>query len=230
MGYAILSITINQKYILFFRSIFLYFAIISGNNLKQNWSVDKLLHTEKELVRKLKEGDSFAFEVLFYKYRNKIKGFAKKMVPSQIDPEEIVQEVFVRVWLKKETIDPDKDFQSYLFSIAKHLILDYLKSAVNRKLYFVGEHFQQDLLAEDGPDPVIPENAEEKLLGLIKQIPERRREIFCLNRFEGMSYKQIAARLNITENTVDSQIRNALAFLREEFRKIVVLAFLYFFQ
>ena len=192
--------------------------------------MEKLLHTEKELVKKLKEGDSFAFEVLFYKYRNKIKGFALKIVPAQIDPEEIVQEVFVRVWLKKEAIDPEKDFQSYLFSIAKHLVLDHLKSAVNRKLYFVGEHFQQDLLVEDGLEASISEESEVKLQKLINEIPERRREIFRLSRFEGLSYKQIAERLNISENTVDSQIRNALAFLRKEFRKIVVLAFLYFSQ
>lgn len=192
--------------------------------------MEKLLHTEKELVKKLKDGDSFAFEVLFYKYRNKIKGFALKIVPAQIDPEEIVQEVFVRVWLKKEAIDPEKDFQSYLFSIAKHLVLDHLKSAVNRKLYFVGEHFQQDLLEEDGLEASITEETEAKLQKLINEIPERRREIFRLSRFEGLSYKQIAERLNISENTVDSQIRNALAFLRKEFRKIIVLAFLYFFQ
>lgn len=192
--------------------------------------MDKLLHTEKELLKKLKEGDSFAFEVLFYKYRNKVKGFAKKMIPSQIDPEEIVQEVFVKLWLKKEIINPEKDLQSYLFSIAKNLVLDHLKSAVSRKLYFVGEHFQHDLLLEDGLDATILENPEEKLLCLIEQLPERRKEIFCLNRFEGLSYKKIAERLNISENTVDSQIRNALAFLRKEFRKIVVLAFLYFFQ
>jgi RNA polymerase sigma-70 factor, ECF subfamily len=192
--------------------------------------VEKLLHTEKELVKKLKEGDSFAFEVLFYKYRNKIKGFALKIVPAQIDPEEIVQEVFVRVWLKKEAIDPEKDFQSYLFSIAKNLVLDHLKSAVNRKLYFVGEHFQKDLVEEEGMEVSQSEETEDKLQKLINEIPERRREIFRLSRFEGLSYKQIAERLNISENTVDSQIRNALAFLRKEFRKIVVLAFLYFFQ
>ena len=192
--------------------------------------MEKLLHTEKELVKKLKEGDSFAFEVLFYKYRNKIKGFALKIVPAQIDPEEIVQEVFVRVWLKKDAIDQEKDFQSYLFSIAKHLVLDHLKSAVNRKVYFVGEHFQQDLAEEEGMEDSLSEETEVKLQKLINEIPERRREIFRLSRFEGLTYKQIADRLNISENTVDSQIRNALAFLRKEFRKIVVLAFLYFFQ
>jgi RNA polymerase sigma-70 factor (ECF subfamily) len=192
--------------------------------------LEKFLHTEKELIEKLHLGDSFAFEVLFYKYRNKVKGFARSMIPTQIDPEEIVQEVFVRVWLKREAINPEKDFQSYLFSIAKNLILDHLKSAVNRRLYFVEEHFQQDLLIEDGTDVTISEDVEAKLLKLIEQLPERRRKIFSLSRFEGMSYKQIAERLNISENTVDSQIRNALAFLRKEFRKIATLAFLYFFQ
>jgi len=192
--------------------------------------VDKLLHTEKELVKKLKEGDSFAFEVLFYKYRNKVKGFATKMVPSQIDPEETVQEVFIKLWLKKEMIDPEKDFQSYLFSIAKNLILDHLKSAVNRKLYFVDEHFQQDILSDESLDGTVPVDFEEQILSLIEQIPERRREIFRLSRFEGMTYKQIAERLNITENTVDSQIRNALAFLRKEFRKFVILFFLLFLK
>lgn len=190
----------------------------------------KLLHSEKELVKKLSEGDSFAFEVLFYKYRNKVKGFAVKMVPAQVDPEEIVQEVFVKLWLKKEAINPEKEFQSYLFSMAKNLILDHLKSAVNRKLYFVGEHFQQDLLFDEGPENQVREKMEEKLQQLISEIPERRREIFRLSRFEGLSYKQIAERLNISENTVDSQIRNALAFLRKELRIIVALAFLFFFQ
>lgn len=187
--------------------------------------MDKILHTEKDLVKKLSEGDSFAFEVLFYKYRNKVKGFAFKMVPPQVDPEEIVQEVFVKLWIKKEIVDPEKDFQSFLFSIAKNLILDHLKSAVNRKLYFTGEYFQQDLMSEDTAEGDLTEDAEDQLRRLIEQIPERRREIFCLSRFEGLTYKQIADRLKISENTVDSQIRNALAFLRNHFRKIILLLF-----
>jgi RNA polymerase sigma-70 factor (ECF subfamily) len=192
--------------------------------------LEKLLHTEKELVEKLKGGDTFAFEVLFYKYRNKIKGFATRIVPTQIDPEEIVQEVFVKIWLSKELLDPGKNFQSYLFSIAKNLVLDHLKSAVNRRLYFVETHFQQDLLPDEETDVTHPEELEQQIMGLLKQIPERRREIFCLSRFDGLSYKQIAEKLGISENTVDSQIRNALSFLRKEFRKMAILFFLYFFH
>mgnify|MGYP001202679268 CR=1 FL=1 len=192
--------------------------------------MEKLLHTEKELIEKLKNGDSFAFEVLFYKYRNKVKGFAMRMIPTQIDPEEVVQEVFVKVWLKREYIDSDREFQTYLFSITKNLVLDHLKSAVNRRLYFVEEHFQQDIIADCHADTHVSDDVEEKLLNLIDQIPERRREIFCLSRFNGLSYKEIAQQLNITENTVDSQIRNALAFLRKEFRKMVILLFLFLFN
>jgi RNA polymerase sigma-70 factor, ECF subfamily len=191
-------------------------------------AVGQYLHTERELVEKLRGGDPLAFEVLFYKYRNKVKGFAKKMIPTHIDPEEIVQEVFVRVWIKKETIIPDKNFQSYIFSIAKHLILDQIKSAVNRRLYFVEEQFQQDIMDEEGSEiSAVPQDSEEKLHKLIQQLPDRRREIFTLSRFEGLSYKQIAERLNITENTVDSQIRNALAFIRKEFHKALLILLLY---
>lgn len=190
--------------------------------------MEKFLHTEKELIKKLQEGDPFAFEVLFYKYRNKVKGFALKMVPTQLDPEEIVQEVFVKLWLKRDMVNPEKDFQSFLFSVAKNLILDHLKSAVNKRLYFTGEFFQQDFMMDDAADQQGRELAEARLYQLIEQIPERRREIFCLSRFEGLSYKQIAGRLKISENTVDSQIRNALAFLRDHYSKMTLLLFCWF--
>ena len=192
--------------------------------------MERLIHTEKELLEKLHRGDSFAFEVLFYKYRGKIKGFATRLIPSQIDPEEIVQEVFVKVWLNKEQIDPERNFQSYLFSIARNLILDHLKSAVNRKLYFVGEHFQQDFITEEEVEIRYSADTEEQLLSLIQQIPTRRQEIFCLSRFNGLTYKQIAEKLNITENTVDSQIRNALTFLRKEFQKLTFSILLFLFH
>lgn len=191
--------------------------------------MEKLLHTEKELAQKLKAGDSFAFEVIFYKYRDKVKGYACRMVPSQLDPEEIVQEAFVRLWQKRDTINPGKDIQAFLFAIAKNLVLDHLKSAVNRRIYFTGEYFQKDLLSEDQPEAISPAEAEKTLHTLIARIPERRREIFCLSRFEGMSYKQIANKLRISENTVDSQIRHALDFLRAEYRKISAMSVLWYF-
>ena len=180
--------------------------------------MEKLLHTDKELANKLKDCDYLAFEMLFYKYRNKVKGFVIKFSPSRIDSEEIVQEVFLKVWIKRQSINPEKDFQAYLFSIAKNLVLDQLKSAVNQRLYFADDLFQKDMLIDEEPDNDRMIEHEDQLLKLLEQIPERRREIFRLNKFQGLSYKQIAKQLNISENTVDSQIRNALEYLRKEFK------------
>lgn len=188
------------------------------------------LHTDQELATKLKGGDSIAFELLFYKYKNKVKGFVCKLAPTRIAADEIVQEVFVRVWINKKRINPDKEFQSYLFTIAKNLVLDQLKSAVNRRLYFVDDMFQKDLLIDDVSEESFAIEHEERLMKLLEQIPERRREIFCLNKFEGLSYKQIALRLNISENTVDSQIRNALDYIRKEFKTRMMLLFFRFFK
>ncbi len=192
--------------------------------------VEKYLHTEKELLQNLSESNTFAFEVLFFKYRNKVKGFTISIIPSYIDPEEIVQEVFVKVWLNRKSINPEKDFKAFLFSITKNLVLDYIKSAVNRRLKFVEEYIQQDMMNVEDNNEKLLENAEEKLHNLIQQIPERRKEIFCLSRFEGLTYRQIAERLNISENTVDSQIRNATAFLKKEFKKLIILGFLLFYK
>jgi RNA polymerase sigma-70 factor (ECF subfamily) len=152
------------------------------------------------------------------------------LAPTRIAADDIVQEVFVRVWINRERINPDKEFQSYLFTIAKNLVLDQLKSAVNRRLYFVDEMFQKDLLIDDVSEESFAIEHEERLMKLLEQIPERRREIFCLNKFEGLSYKQIALRLNISENTVDSQIRNALDYIRKEFKTRMILFFFRFFK
>ena len=192
--------------------------------------MEKFLHTDKDLVNKLKEGDSLAFEILFYKYRNKVNGFTKKFSPSRIDSEEIVQEVFIKVWIKRQSIKTEKDFLSYLFSIAKNLVLDQLKSSVNQRLYFADDLFQKDMLIDEVLDNERMLDNEDRLLQLLEQIPERRREIFRLNKFEGLSYKQIALQLNISENTVDSQIRNALEYLRKEFKTKTMLLFTYFFK
>ncbi|HKJ40573.1 MAG TPA: sigma factor, partial [Sunxiuqinia sp.] len=70
------------------------------------------LYTDQNLAARLKDDDQLAFEVLFYKYKNKLKGFVKKLAPPQVDPEEIVQKVFIKVWIQRARIDAQKSFSS----------------------------------------------------------------------------------------------------------------------
>ncbi len=172
------------------------------------------------MVARLKAGDQFAYEVLFYKYKNRLKGFIISLTPPHIDPDEILQQVFIKIWLQKEKLDQKKSFLSFLFIIAKHEVIDQLRSAVNKKIYLLGNGMLADLNIADqqGNDP--QQEMEQKVDELMKKLPVRRRQIFELSRFEGISYKQIAKQLDISENTVDTQIRKALDFLRNEIKKL----------
>lgn len=185
-------------------------------------------HTDRDLVVRFIAGDQMAFELLFHRYKNKVTGFVLKAAPSQIDPDEVVQNVFIKIWVQREKINPDKSFLSFLFTIARHELVDQLRTAVNRKLYYVGDEVISDLqLSEPSTDPVRIE-LEEKVQRLIGELPERRRKMFELSRYKGMSYKQISDELGVSENTVDTQIRLALKFLREEVLKLRFLLFTLF--
>ena len=186
------------------------------------------LYTDNDLAARLKNNDQLAFEVLFFKYKNKLKGFVVKLAPSQIDPDEIVQTVFIKIWLQRSRIDPQKSFSSFLFTIAKNEVIDHLRSAVNKKIYLVGEGLSEDLNISEESNNEAQLEMEQKVLELIRNLPDRRRQIFELSRYDGLSYKEIAFKLNISENTVDTQIRKALNYLRVEIRKMRILLLVLF--
>lgn len=180
---------------------------------------------EKRLVRKLTEGDQMAFELLFYRYRGKVFNFVKSALPRETDAEGIVHEVFMRIWTGRERIDPEQPFGPYLFRTARNLVIDCLRCAADRLTYLSDDQFTADA-GTDNPGSAVEERLLDEWFGqALNQLPEQRRKIFVLNRLEGLSYKEIAVRLGITENTVDTQIRRALLFFREEIKKLKLFLF-----
>lgn len=179
------------------------------------------LNNESEIVRRLQQGDEVAFEVLFHNYKNRVKGFIHKMLPSNICSDNVVQDVFVRIWINRKKIDSTQCFSTFIFTIAKNIVLDELKAAVNNKIVFTetGKFKEGTILYETSEQT--DEELESILTKLVQKMPERRRQIFSLSRFEGFSYRQIAQKLNISENTVDTQIRKSLQFLRQEIHNIL---------
>lgn len=178
---------------------------------------------EQALVRRLNHGDQTAFELLFYRYRGKVYNFVNASLPRRSDPEEVVQEVFMRIWIGRGNLDPALPFGPYLFRTARNLVVDQLRSRANRMICL-----NEELLPEAFDSDAALRVAEERQLSewfdlKLEQLPEHRRRIFVLSRLEGLSYKEIASRLCITENTVDTQIRRALLFFREEIKKLKFL-------
>lgn len=168
----------------------------------------------------LKQGNTKAFERLFLKYQKKLYHFGYKILKSKEEAENLVQTVFMDIWVNREQINEEKSFSGYVFKIAKNKISNILRKKINEKIYldYITEHDSNN--EELKTDELNSDQSEEIFEKLINSLPERRREIFLLSRDDGLTYKEIALKLNISENTVDTQIRNALDFLREKYNTL----------
>ena len=173
--------------------------------------------SDKALVKALQKGDVKAFNELYYKYHKKIFAFSLKFLKNKADAEDLIQKIFVIIWEKKENLNPEKSFNNYLFIIARNEIYDLLKKKA------LTEYYNDQILSdtEQGEEDIETKKLVEVMYSLIEKMPERRRQIFLMNRDMGLTYKQIAKKLGVTENTVDTQIRNSLNYLRKELPKYI---------
>lgn len=171
-----------------------------------------------------------AFEIIFHRSKRKVMGFLRRVLPQ--DEESILEEIYLKLWAGRKSINADKNFETYLFAIARNMVVDVMRKRFHRQKYLEKLYSQ---LKEEGDDSQDAQQIlqyselERKIYGLIEQLPEQRKIIFKLNRIEGLTYREIASKLDISENTVDSQMRSALAFLRKgmkQFLSILILAYL----
>lgn len=181
------------------------------------------------LILQFKKGDHHSYKVLYEKYATKLFGFSRKYLNSDIESEEIVQEVFIRIWEKKENIDENQSFSSYLFQAAKHKIFNGFRKKVNEQAYL------DFLILSDNSGSSFTEmdveylEIKEKAELAINAMPPKRQEIFRLSREQGLKNKEIAEKLQISIKTVENQMGQALKFLREELSdyQLLILAILF---
>jgi RNA polymerase sigma-70 factor (ECF subfamily) len=167
-------------------------------------------YSERELLQRLVWGDEMAFELLFYRYRGKIGHFVKRSVPVHVDPEEIVHEVFLRVWMNRGKLDVQRPLGPYLFRVARNLIVDLLRENIEQAVYVSDDSLWTDLSVNDTELKLEEKELQRWFQSVLNQLPEKRKGIFMMNRFDGLTYPEIAKKLGISENTVDTQIRRTL--------------------
>lgn len=170
---------------------------------------------EKSLLLLIKQDDKEkAFEELFYRYQDRVYRYALKIVRSREVAEEILQDVFVKIWNYRKQIDENKLFTSLLFRIAKNTILNALK--LQKTHLQLTEDTIDTLICHIGPeDDMIWKQYLNILNQALSTLPDRCREIFQKSRLEGLSYEEIAQELGISKDTVRLQIIKSLKLLRK---------------
>ena len=176
--------------------------------------VNKKIYTDKLLLKRLVSGNEKAFQSLFDIYQKDVFSYSFSLLKSETYADEIVQEVFIKVWLKRNSLDYCLSFKSYLMTITKNMTLNFLKKAANDQKLREAVFYQ----SQKSYNPIYNQ-IREKDLEVIKQtaidlLPPKRKVIFEMARNEGMSYEDISQKLGISRNTVKSQMRKALETIR----------------
>jgi RNA polymerase sigma-70 factor (ECF subfamily) len=178
---------------------------------------------EKKIIEAIRKNDEKAFEELFHRYYSYLCVFASNIIHDDISAEEIVQSFFVKFWEKRNNIHIDTSVRNYLFRSIKNLCLNHIK---HNKIKL--QHAQQTLASTEEQtynDAYVEIDLANKIEESINALPEKRREIFRLNREEGLKYREIAEKMNISIKTVETQMGLAIKTLRDKLKNYYTFIF-----
>ncbi len=157
-----------------------------------------------------------SFKVLFERYYPAVHLFIRQITGNECRAEEITQNVFIRLWLKRDRIDSDRNLRSFLYLLARHEIADYFRSEntyLNRRV--LTEDVRQDgMVQEQVSSSLNVSDIREQVSDAVAKMPAKRQQIFRMSRVEGYSNEEIARRLHISKRTVEGHLNMALKTLR----------------
>lgn len=184
---------------------------------------------EKKLVEQLRAGSKDAYHTLYSEYGPRIHAFALSYLKNNADAEELLQEVFLKIWEMRSSLDTEKNFKSFLFQIGINLIYDFIRRKNIERAYF--DHLGSDLQRQSDStwDEVIYNDMLDNLQKLVNSMPRQRRLIFRMSREEGLSNEEIARKLGLSQRTVESHLYFALAFLKSKLGAGSLPALLFFY-
>jgi RNA polymerase sigma-70 factor (family 1) len=177
-------------------------------------------YNDEILVSQLRNNNTRAFDSLFRKYSDKLYSFSFSLLKNDEDSREIIQEVFLKIWHKRNDIDPSKSFKSFLFTITYNLIMDSLRQRLKEKEYrkFLEYYFEfKEISINSELDYEI---LKREIVNAVEELPYKRKNIFKLSREKEMSYREIAEELGIKIKTVENQINLALKHIRSRISKL----------
>jgi RNA polymerase sigma-70 factor (ECF subfamily) len=182
--------------------------------------------TEIELTTRIKNGDPAAFKELFFSYCQPLIRFAHRFLNDVPQSEDIVQDVFLKIWANRQHLNPQLNIKSYLYVAVKNHALKQLRHQKVR--YKLEEKFQFFPSRTPTPEEIFnTHEIESTVTQAIEELPERCRLIFSMNRFDRLTYSEIAEILDLSVKTIETQMGRALKHLRKRLNHILQLMVLF---
>lgn len=187
------------------------------------------MFNEQQLTNQLIHGDQQAFTLLFRKYYTDLVLFAGTFLPDKNACEDIVQNVFVNIWAKREQLDIKTSLKSFLLRSVSNGCLDEIR---HRKMVYEHEAISlltDDLYNVDTENYVLFSELNNLIRDALDQLPENYKETFELSRIQGIKYRDIAQKLEVSERTVQERIAKTLNLLRKYLKDFLPLILFYIF-
>ena len=183
---------------------------------------------DSKLLAEFKRGDHASFERIFEFYSHSLFQFSFSYLKSKEAAEDVVQEVFLKIWDNRQEIRNDTSFRSYLFTIALNAIRKQFNklSKVNEIKH--GILFELSTQKSDFDDRNDYQELLDTLHKIIGKMPEKRQQVFIKKKLEEKSLKEIADELQIDPKTVEYHITEAMKFLKKEFEKLRIKGMIFF--
>lgn len=169
---------------------------------------------EQELLEKVKQGDHFAFEQIYRKYAHRLTVKLLQLLRDEELAGDVLQDLFLKVWERRQDIDPTQSLGGYLYTIASNMAKNKFANSLHRQIYL-----QSLPNTEEGFDSVSGFVDQKEIQMAIEQalakLPARQREVYSLYKIEGLSYKEIQERVGISKPAVNRLIQEAGKKMRE---------------
>ena len=165
-------------------------------------------------IEKMKAGDRESFNQVFRHYYSPMVRFCIRYVADSDIASEIVQDLFVKLWSNREKITFNTSFESYMLTSVRNSAITY----INKERAHNEAHLRVFSEESDNTDPsetLQSNNLEESYRQILKDMPDKRREVFLASRYDGLKYSEIAEKLGISQKTVEAQMTAAIKQLKD---------------
>lgn len=182
------------------------------------------LKTDERLLELLSDHDDRAFTEIYERYWEQLSLYVLKVTQSSEEASDIVQEIFVSLWKRRNELEIHGPLSAYLIKAARNLSIRYIEKNIRKRNFLstLSSHF----VTEDSSteSKVASHELESVVIKAVDKLPPKMRTVFLLSRGENLSHKEIAKRLGIAERTVKKQVGNALKVIRTQMHLVLIMA------
>jgi len=170
-----------------------------------------------KLLNAVKTGNSAAFNEIYHQYHKKIYGYAYHFTRGREEAEELTQDVFVRLWENRSKIDPERNFDAFLYTLIRNNFLSTLRKKAREKAYS-NENLKQEQSFNAIEDELNAKDTRQIAQEAIESLSPQVKKIYLMSRNDHHTHEEISQLMGISKNTVNNHLKKSLGIMRKYFR------------